>query len=88
MLKTTDKIAGYRDALNAVHLNYEHPDLRQSDFLRLNVTMMQIAGDNYIIEKDKTSIEKYASVLFLLMRLGRLWGSWSLLTWKRETMLI
>ena len=56
------EIAGYRDALNVIHLNHEHLDLRQSDILNLHETMMQIAGyeyggkykdfDNYIIEED------------------------------------
>ena len=65
---TEGEIAGYRDALNAVHLNYEHLDLRQSDILRLHETMMQIAGyeyggqyktgDNYIIEEDKNGNRK------------------------------
>ncbi len=65
---TEGEIAGYRDALNAVHVNYEHLDLRQSDVLRLHETMMQIAGyeyggqyktgDNYIIEEDKNGNRK------------------------------
>ena len=60
---TEGEIAGYRDALNAIHLNHDNLDLRESDILRLHETMMQIAGyeyggqyktgDNYIIEKDK-----------------------------------
>ncbi len=60
---TEGEIAGYRDALNAIHLNHDNLDLRESDILRLHETMMQIAGyeyggqyktgDNYIIEEDK-----------------------------------
>ncbi|MCD8045090.1 MAG: Fic family protein, partial [Clostridiales bacterium] len=56
------EIAGYRDALNAVHLGYEHLDFRQSDILRLHETMMSVAGyeyggryktdDNVILEVD------------------------------------
>lgn len=56
------EIAGYRDALNAIHLGYEHLDFRQSDILRLHEMMMSIAGyeyggqyktdDNVILEVD------------------------------------
>ena len=65
---TEGEIAGYRDALNAIHLNYDNLDLCQSDILRLHETMMQIAGyeyggkyktgDNYIIEEDKDGNRK------------------------------
>ena len=67
---TEGKIAGYRDALNAVHLYHDTLDLKQSDILRLHETMMQIAGyeyggqyktgDNYIyiIEEDKNGNRK------------------------------
>ncbi len=61
-------IAGYRDALNAVHLDFEHLDIRQSDILKLHETMMQVVGyeysgkyktgDNYIIEEDKNENRK------------------------------
>lgn len=56
------EIAGYRDALNTIHLGYEHLDFRQSDILRLHEMMMSIAGyeyggqyktdDNVILEVD------------------------------------
>lgn len=56
------EIAGYRDALNEIHLGYEHIDFRQSDILRLHETMMSFAGyeyggqyktdDNVILEID------------------------------------
>lgn len=56
------EIAGYRDALNAIHLGYEHIDFRQDDILRLHEMMMSIAGyeyggryktaDNVILEMD------------------------------------
>lgn len=56
------EIAGYRDALNTIHLSYEHIDFRQSDILRLHEMMMSIAGyeyggqyktdDNVILEVD------------------------------------
>ena len=41
------EIAGYRDALNEIHLGYEHIDFRQSDILRLHETMMSFAGYEY-----------------------------------------
>lgn len=56
------EIAGYRDALNAIHLGYDHMDLRQSDILRLHEMLMSISGyeyggkyktdDNVILEVD------------------------------------
>lgn len=56
------EIAGYRDALNAIHMGYEYMDLRQSDILRLHEMLMSIAGyeyggqykadDNVILEVD------------------------------------
>ncbi len=65
---TEGEIAGYRDALNAIHLNHDNLDLRKADILRLHETMMQIAGyeyggqyktgDNYIIEEDKDGNRK------------------------------
>lgn len=57
------EIAGYRDALAAVHTSYGDMDLRQADILRLHAIMMNIAGysdagkykkaDNDIIEEDQ-----------------------------------
>ena len=56
------EIAGYRDALNAIHAGHEYIDFRESDILRLHETMMSIAGyefggkyktdDNVILEVD------------------------------------
>ena len=56
------EIAGYRDALNEIHLGYTHIDFRQSDILRLHEIMMSFAGyeyggryktdDNVILEID------------------------------------
>ena len=56
------EIAGYRDALNEIHLNYNHLDFKQSDILRLHETMMSFTGyeyggqyktnDNVILEID------------------------------------
>lgn len=61
---TEGEIAGYRDALNAIHLHHDILDFKQADILRLHEAMMQIAGyeyggqyktgDNYIIEEDKS----------------------------------
>ena len=42
------EIAGYRDALNAIHMGYEYMDFRQSDILRLHEMMMSIAGYEYV----------------------------------------
>ena len=63
MNHTEGEIAGYRDALNAIHLHHDALEFKQSDILGLHGTMMQIAGyeyggqyktgDNYIIEQDK-----------------------------------
>ena len=56
------EIAGYRDALNAIHTGYEHLDLREADILRLHEMMMSLTGyefgghyktdDNVIMEVD------------------------------------
>lgn len=56
------EIAGYRDALNEVHLGFEHIDFRERDILRLHEIMMSLAGyeyggqyktdDNVILEVD------------------------------------
>ena len=56
------EIAGYRDALNEIHLGYEHIDFRQRDILRLHEIMLSISGyefggqyktdDNVILEVD------------------------------------
>lgn len=56
------EIAGYRDALNEIHLGFEHIDFREDDILRLHKMMMYIVGyefggqyktdDNVILEVD------------------------------------
>lgn len=56
------EIAGYRDALNEVHLGFGHIDFRERDILRLHEIMMSLAGyeyggqyktdDNVILEVD------------------------------------
>lgn len=56
------EIAGYRDALNRIHLGYEHIDFREQDILRLHEIMMSFASyeyggkyktdDNVILEID------------------------------------
>lgn len=68
------EIAGYRDALNEIHLSYTHIDFRQRDILRLHEMMMSVAGyeyggryktdDNVILEVDAEGNRKvrFASV--------------------------
>lgn len=56
------EIAGYRDALNEIHLGFAHIDFRARDILRLHEMMMSFAGyeyggryktdDNVILEID------------------------------------
>ncbi len=56
------EIAGYRDALDAIHTGYEHLDFRQTDILLLHDMMMSLTGydfgghykteDNVILEID------------------------------------
>lgn len=56
------EIAGYRDALNEIHLGFEYIDFRERDILRLHEIMMSLAGyeyggqyktdDNVILEVD------------------------------------
>lgn len=56
------EIAGYRDALRAIHLNHAQIDFRESDILRLHEMLMSVAGyeyggqyktdDNVILEMD------------------------------------
>lgn len=58
------EIAGYRDALSAVHLSYNHFDFTENDIKQLHSVMMSIAGypyagiykdiNNNIIEEDST----------------------------------
>ncbi len=56
------EIAGYRDALNEIHLHYDRIDFREGDILRLHEMMLSAAGyefggqykteDNVILEMD------------------------------------
>ncbi|MEG0710244.1 MAG: Fic family protein [Longicatena sp.] len=56
------EIAGYRDALNTIHIGYEYLDLREADILRLHEIMMSLTeyefgghyktDDNVIMEVD------------------------------------
>lgn len=65
------EIAGYRDALNEIHLNYEYIDFRERDILHLHEMMMSFSGyeyggkyktdDNVILEIDS---EGYRRVRF------------------------
>lgn len=62
------EIAGYRDALNEIHLGYEHIDFRERDILRLHEIMMSFTGyefggryktdDNVILEVDADGSRK------------------------------
>lgn len=62
------EIAGYRDALNEIHLGYEHIDFRQRDILQLHKILRSIAGyeygglyktnDNVILEVDAAGNRK------------------------------
>jgi len=62
------EIAGYRDALNEIHLGYQHIDFRERDILRLHEIMMSYVGgdfgghyktdDNVILEVDKDGNRK------------------------------
>lgn len=62
------EIAGYRDALNAIHTDHTHMDFRQRDILRLHEMLMAIAGyeyggqyktdDNVILEVDANGNRK------------------------------
>ena len=56
------EIAGYRDALNEIHLGFEHIDFRERDILNLHEMLMSFASyeyggqyktdDNVILEID------------------------------------
>ena len=62
------EIAGYRDALNEIHLGYQNIDFRENDILRLHEMMMSYSGyeyggkyktdDNLIIELDEERKQK------------------------------
>lgn len=62
------EIAGYRDALNLIHLNYDSIDFCERDILLLHETMMSQAGyeyggkyktdDNVILETDASGNRK------------------------------
>lgn len=54
------EIAGYRDALAAVHAGFENMDFRQSDILRLHALMLNYAGSSFAgkyKETDNNTIE-------------------------------
>lgn len=68
------EIAGYRDALNQIHLNFENIEFNENTILRLHEIMMSYSAyeyaekykmdDNLIIEEDKEGNRKirYKSV--------------------------
>ena len=92
------EIAGYRDALNEIHLGYEHIDFRQSDILRLHEMMMSFAGyeyggqyktdDNVILEIELMETAVSVSVQHLQAKRRKQWSSWSLPIWMPEAMRI
>ena len=47
------EIAGYRDALNEIHLGYEYIDFRQSDILRLHEMMCGVSSSAAIARSMK-----------------------------------
>ena len=63
-----NEIAGYRDALNEIHLHYEDIEFNEDTILRLHEIMMSYTGvpdagkykinNNYIIEEDKQGNRK------------------------------
>ena len=63
-----NEIAGYRDALNEIHLHYEEIEFSENTILRLHDVMMRYTGtedagqykknQNYIIEEDKQGNRK------------------------------
>ena len=63
-----NEIAGYRDALNEIHLHYEDIEFSENTILRLHDVMMSYTGaedagqykvnQNYIIEEDKQGNRK------------------------------
>ena len=63
-----NEIAGYRDALNEIHLHYENIEFSENTILRLHDIMMSYTGavdagkykisQNYIIEKDNQGNRK------------------------------
>lgn len=62
------EIAGYRDALNEIHIGYENIDFRENDILRLHEMLMSYSGyefggkyksdDNVILEVDEQGNRK------------------------------
>ena len=63
-----EEIAGYRDALNRIHLGYKELDFKETDILGLHEIMMSYSdyefsgkykeNDNYIIEIDQEGIRR------------------------------
>ena len=63
-----NEIAGYRDALNEIHLHFQYIEFSEDTILRLHEIMMNYTGsedagkyktnDNYIIEEDKQGNRK------------------------------
>ncbi len=70
------EITGYRDALNEIHLDYEHIDFCECDILRLHEMMTAFAGyeyggqyktdDNVILENKPVTIDSVRHFRFSL----------------------
>ena len=85
------EIAGYRDALNAIHLGYDTIDFREADILHLHEMMMSIAGyeyggqyktdDNVILQVETGEC---GSALHRLLKRSKPWSSWNLHIWRQE----
>lgn len=90
------EIAGYRDALNEIHLNYDYIDFRESDILHLHEIMMSMAGyefagryktsDNYILEEDAQGNRRIRFRPTPAAETKQLWSSWNWPIWPRGTM--
>ena len=77
------EIAGYRDALNEIHLNYDYIDFRESDMsLPADIKPATITFWRKMLRETGVS----GSVLPLLRKQNRLWSSWSWPIWPRGTM--
>ena len=86
---TESEIAGYRDALNVIHLHHDLLDFKQSDILRLHEMMMQTAVSIKrrtitLLSRIPTAIGGSGSSRPLRSRFRRRWSSWSLPIWRQE----
>ena len=63
------EIAGYRDALNQIHLNYEEIEFNENTILKLHETMMNYSGIEYggKYKKDDNLIVLLSTSLLLIV---------------------